>query len=248
MVRLATLDLLSPGVFNTAFPGLDAGGADASSAVTEEDIALVAAWRDLFEDLRAALSAAGADLDAVADASAELERAAAEWRTLDIPTFALCRRVEGFGVYTPFPANAGTYKLLAGRRHALVVYAEADHFTRRPVTRNGADAFEVALTQTLTLFHAGTPRVAADRDLVAWRTEPQRIADVSRRQRRDFYTVQVIRLPASLSVGSYRLKISIVDDASGETAEALLNIDVVADASAFESGLTIAPARDTPAR
>lgn len=45
--------------------------------------------------------------------------------------------------------------------------------------------------------------------------------------------IQIIKLPASLTIGSYDLKVSVRDRTSQAVAEQVIRIDVVADASAI---------------
>ncbi len=246
MVRLALLDLFQPGVFNTHFPRFDPDDTDGSAALSPDDIAFIAAWRDLFRDLRLATAENTADLDTIADAARTLDDAMHEWRPLTIADAALCRRVDGFGVYDELRSfEDNRYRLLAGRRHPVVVYAELASFGHRDAVQRSVKGHEVALEQHLTLFHEGTPHVSAERDLIAWRTEPTTITDFSRNKRRDFFVVQVVHLPETLSVGSYRLKLAIDDRVTGESAERILDIDVVADISAFESGVALKPTTNT---
>ncbi len=245
MAKLALLEVFQPGAFNTQHPLFESAAADADHPLSEDERAFVRAWRDLFTDLHVRFGDQAVDLDAVADSVARLDDAMNRWRPLEITTAALCTQVDGFGVYNPLRTfDRGRYKFLAGRDHPVIVYVELDHFGATPTTADEAPAFQVELTQSLTLFHAGTPRVAASDDLVAWRTEPQRIRDVSRREREDFFVVQIVTLPRSLSVGGYRLKVEMRDAATDSVAETIIPIDVVADVSAFDSGLATVPAND----
>lgn len=136
----------------------------------------------------------------------------------------LARRVEGFGKYTPFPAHT----FLAGKPNRMIVYTEPANFGHRPRTasdRAGSpDArFVVDLSQELTLYHDASP------DLQAWHQPKARIVDASRNRQLDYYLINEIVLPANLSVGSYRLKITTHDETTGATAQAAIPIDIVAD-------------------
>lgn len=137
---------------------------------------------------------------------------------VSIRTVKLCKRVSGFGVYEPFEGDG----FLAGRANKLIVYVEVDDFTREPV--EGEDRFEVRLEQEVVLFNE------AD-GLAVWRHAPQQVVDVSRRQRRDFWIVQMVTLPANLGVGKYRLKVRVTDQHSGSVDETTLPIRLVADAA-----------------
>jgi hypothetical protein len=80
----------------------------------------------------------------------------------------------------------------------------------------------VELTRELSLYH--------DADgLLAWRRPAVDITDSSLNRRRDFFFSEVIELPRTLSVGAYRLKVSVTDRVTGAVAESILAIDVVAD-------------------
>lgn len=241
MARLAVLDLFSPGTFNTHHPVFESSADRVARALSDDDFAFLVAWRDLFTSLHVRLDDQGVDLDALAATVGELNSELDRWRPLSVHTAALCTQVDGFGVYTPVRRHEGRYKFLAGRNHPVIVYAELDNFGHREATQNATAGFEVELNQRLTLYHAGTPKVEPDTDLVAWRTEPQRILDFSRRQRSDFFVVQIITLPKSLSVGSYRLKLAIDDPITETRAERVIDIDIVADISALGADVVTVP-------
>ena len=209
---LAALELLEPGVTPdpTSIPTL-----------TPREVELLGAWRDLFLRTDEELSSASGDIGALSTVVSELSTRMQEWETLRIATAQLCSRVEGFGVYTPLPGP----KLLAGRRNAAIVYVELEHFTHRASSGpNGEPGYLVELGQELSLYH--------DADgLLAWRQSEQRIEDFSRNRRRDFFMVQRIDLPETLSVGAYRLKITMRDRATGAVAEQVVPIEFVADAA-----------------
>lgn len=209
---LSALEVLEPGVAPdpTSIPTL-----------TPREVELLSAWRDLFRRADDELSKATGDIGALSVAVAELAQRMGEWETLDITNAALCSRVEGFGQYTPLPGA----KMLAGRTNPAIVYIAVDHFTHRASTGPGGESgYLVEMTQELSLYH--------DADgLLAWRQSSQQIHDFSRNRRRDFFVVQRIDLPKTLSVGAYRLKITMRDKATGAIAEKILPIKMVADAS-----------------
>lgn len=139
---------------------------------------------------------------------------------------ALCTRVEGFGQYEPF----ADYTFLAGRTTKLIVYTEIENFSHRAArtddpgmdTMSGADLVAVELSQELRLWHD------ADGSM-QWRKPEQPIIEVGRNKRRDFFLVQQIELPPTLSVGKYNLKITIRDKVSGGVDERSIPIKIVAD-------------------
>ncbi len=135
---------------------------------------------------------------------------------IQISTIELCKRVRGFGVYDAFDAS----RFLAGRDHKMIVYVEVDHFV--PVETSTGE-FEVKLTQEVELY---------DKDgLMVWRHDPVNIVDRSRNQRRDFFTVQMIALPARLTVGTFHLKVRLADEHGQTRTERTLDLDIVADQS-----------------
>lgn len=139
---------------------------------------------------------------------------------------ALCTRVEGFGQYQPFPE----YTFLAGRATRMIVYTEIENFSHRAAhsgdpganTLAGSDLLAVELSQELRLWHD------ADGSM-QWRMPEQPIVEVGRHKRRDFFLVQQIELPPTLSVGKYNLKITIRDKVSGGVDERSIPIKIVAD-------------------
>lgn len=209
---LSALEMLEPGVAPdpTSIPTL-----------TPREVELLSAWRDLFRRADEELSKATGDIGALSVAVSELAQRMGEWETLEITQAELCSRVDGFGQYTPLPGA----KLLAGRVNPAIVYIVVDHFTHRAATSpEGVPGYLVEMTQELSLYH--------DADgLLAWRQPSQTIHDFSRLRRRDFFVVQRIDLPQTLSVGSYRLKITMRDKATGAIAERTVPIEMVADAS-----------------
>ncbi|MEM8836099.1 MAG: hypothetical protein AAGD00_09795 [Planctomycetota bacterium] len=241
LARLAALEILQPGILNSTFVGVQ--GAGGPLVLPDEDLAFVTTWRDLMNE-------AGLRLDATGDTASLaglLENAALEtrdMRPLDLPAAVLATRVDGFGVYKQMPTydpdpiiaeqmggvdeDERVYKLLAGRRHRVIVYVEVAHFARRSIARDGVRGHEVQLTQELALYHAGE-----DGDLLAWRKPDQTITDFSRNPRRDFYIVQVIELPETLTVGKYALKVTVRDAVREAVSERIIPIDVVADANAL---------------
>lgn len=142
---------------------------------------------------------------------------------LGLPTVALCSRVEAFGRFTPLPSSV----LLAGRAQRAIVYTEVENFAHQPMAQSAGDGasdaaqWVVELAQRVSLYHAdGT---------LAWRTPEETLRDASRNVRRDFYLVQRIDLPPTLSVGAYNLKVTVRDLQSGATAERVIALSVVAD-------------------
>ena len=95
------------------------------------------------------------------------------------------------------------------------------------------DGYIVNVRQALEIYRIGTEDARDTESTLVWRLEPQPVVDFSRRQLRDFFVVQVIELPETLSVGSYRMKIIATDVASGELVERAIEFDIVAHRNAM---------------
>lgn len=147
---------------------------------------------------------------------AQLDRLLGE-QPVRIRNLALCRSVSGYGVYDPF----ADHSFLAAQDHKMVLYVELAHF-RSLKTPN--DRYQVKLEQEVVLYNE------AD-GLAVWKHAPVQITDTSRNQRHDFFVVQLIDLPARLSVGKYRLKVRITDLAGGSVDETTTRLQIVADKS-----------------
>ena len=153
----------------------------------------------------------GLDEDAVMASLREVFGA----RPIEISELQLCKRVRGFGVYDPFESSA----FLAGQAQKMILYVELENFASRELS---PDKHEVRLTQEVVLYNASD-------GLAVWRQRPVEVVDHSRNARSDFFVVQMIELPARLSVGKYVLKVKI-RDLHGETMhEASTPIEMVAD-------------------
>ncbi|NBC10892.1 MAG: hypothetical protein GVY24_04045 [Planctomycetes bacterium] len=143
---------------------------------------------------------------------------------LSIRTAELCRRVEGFGVYEPFESRT----FMAGRDNKMIIYLELENFTPVEI---GNGQHEVRLSQEVALY--------TDWDgQKVWRHETQQIVDRSRNQRRDFFVVQMITLPARLNVGKYILKVDVTDQHGGSVDGVPIEINLVADQSLVREDTT----------
>ena len=145
---------------------------------------------------------------------------------VEIADLRLCRSVSGFGVFEPFEDHTFT----AGAAVRMVLYVEIDGFatdvTPVPAAAGGegdAELHRVRLEQEVLLFR--------DADgLLVWSQEPQKIQDESRRKRRDFWSVQLLELPANLGVGRYRLKVTLRDEVSNTVDERSVPLRLVSEA------------------
>ncbi len=210
LAAIAALELIQPGIYESPA---------AAELLTSGERDTLNLWRDM-------LRYAGRSL-AENDSSGTLLRSirvaneqARELATLELAKVALCARVDGFGQYVELDHS----KMLAGKPHRVGLYVEVDGFGARPGSdQNGVPAFGVELTRELSLYH--------DADgLLAWRRPGVDITDSSLNRRRDFFFSEVIDLPQTLTVGSYRLKVTVTDRVTGAVAESIIPIDIVADA------------------
>ena len=125
----------------------------------------------------------------------------------------LCRNVSGYGVYEPFESTT----FLAGVEQPLILYVELENFN----SLFDGQQYRVRLSQEVALY--------TDADgLRVWHLPREEIVDVSRKKRRDFFTVQLLQLPARLGVGKYRLKVRIHDINARSFDELTVPINLVA--------------------
>jgi hypothetical protein len=209
-LALAAMSLIDPAreITEKDLPGL-----------SPDDRKLVLAYQQAFTTLGRSLGeAADADRQQVRLAAEELYEQLAMKRPMRIRNAHLCTKVNGYGVYTPFASNT----FLAGREHPVIVYAELDDF----VAKAGGDGqFTVNLTQEIVLYNESD-------GLAVWRVKPTEILDQSRNRRRDFFVVQIVQLPARLTVGKYMLSLSVTDQHGLTMDEAKIPVQIVADTSA----------------
>jgi hypothetical protein len=230
--RVAMLEAIAPGVLEGLGETAEEDAADlvAALAPSERD-ALRAARRTAL-----ALAASGAaDPSVAADALRAAAESLEESQVIRIAGTALCRRVDGFARYEAFSENT----FLAGRTNAMIVYAEIDRFRQQPLegaAGSGAAPgvppgarFSTRLTQSLNLYFS-------DGGLLVWRRPPQTVVDYAASRLRDFYIIDTIELPATLAAGSYSLKVVVKDEATGEQAEAIIPISLVAEAGLARGG------------
>ncbi|MCW5775073.1 MAG: hypothetical protein KIS87_01330 [Phycisphaeraceae bacterium] len=194
-------------------PASDSGG-----RLSPDEVRTLRAVRDLLTRL-------GESTDA-SDAARVLREVADDLETgmgVRIARAELCRRVDGFGSFQPFPRN----DFLAGQTNRAIVYAEIDRFAHRPRAESSdggapGDTLAVELSQELLVVHRADGRLA-------WRRPPERIVETSRNIRRDFFLVSEIELPRTLTVGSYLLKVRIRDEIAGSVDEVSIPLGIVAD-------------------
>lgn len=226
-------DYLMLASLETAQPGLlGEGGALAPSVtarLSSAEMQLLTAFRSFIGAL-APGGAGAADPVATAARLAAAFGPVAAVVPLRISEARLCTRVMGYGAFAPF----GTNIFQAGQPQPAIVYVEIEHFTHRPAkssdpgvsdipTFNTPELWAVEVSQELNLHQ--------DSDgSLQWRQAPQVVIETSRRQRRDFYLIQQIELPPTLTVGNYSLKVTLRDRVNDAVAEAVIPIQIVADA------------------
>ncbi len=139
-----------------------------------------------------------------------------------ISNLVLCQRVQGYGVYDPRHGHG----FMAGTKPSFVLYVELEDFQIQAMSDG---LHEVRLAQELRLYtETGT---------TVWEQPPVRIVDASRNRRRDFFTTQVVRMPATLGVGRYLLSLTVTDEIGNAMDETKIPLEVVASTSlADQSG------------
>ncbi|WP_432800045.1 hypothetical protein [Poriferisphaera sp. WC338] len=147
---------------------------------------------------------------------------------LTIRKAELCKGVYSYGVYEPFESTT----FFAGQNNDFAVYVELENYETVPTPEK---QFRVDLQQEVVLYD--------DDGLAVWRLEPANVNDISRNQRRDFYSWQKISLPARLGVGEYFLKIRVQDINSGQRDELTLPITMVANQTAYQDRIRDASLR-----
>jgi hypothetical protein len=158
---------------------------------------------------------AGSTVSAAANDAPETAPVPLVTPTLNISDVRLCTRVTSFGRYEPLTSET----FAAGKPIRALVYAEVENFGDKDFT-DGQRLVE--LSQKLALFpENGTAEI--------WSTREQTVREAARRTRRDFYLVQQVDLPRNLSLGSYFLKVTVMDRITGAQAEKNLTIRVVAE-------------------
>ena len=138
---------------------------------------------------------------------------------LSIPTIAFCSQVVSYGVYTPMASS----QFPAGRNNDLIVYNEVANFS----SIEGSDGiWRTRLQQQMVLY--------TDNGLAVWpeRSNADTFIDQSRNRRHDFFISRLVRLPSSLAVGKYVLKVTLTDEQSNRVVEASAPLEIVGDTQA----------------
>jgi hypothetical protein len=125
---------------------------------------------------------------------------------LEIPTLALCKSVQQFGIYDAIDPP----KFIAGKLTPVIIYCELAHFRSRPAS----DArWETKLSYEAVLYRDG------DDAMPVLSKKPTEIIDHCRNRRRDFFLADRMSIPSNLGAGRYLLKVTIVDKIANHVAE-----------------------------
>lgn len=224
-IPLLALNALAPGSAKDAIDAIE-------NAVSPDQ-------RRSLEALRAVLKAADTDPGIAAGDPDAVSRVLKDYgerlqpapppESLGIDRAVLCTRVEAFGRYTPITTST----FLTGRVNTVILYTEPRNFGHaskviaESATGDSGWSVELAQSVTLHLDADGSEQLVIPEVI---------IKDTSRSRRRDFYLVQRLELPKTLSVGNYNLKVRIRDLVSGGMAEQTIPLRIVADRSALRSG------------
>ncbi|MBY0263698.1 MAG: hypothetical protein K2Q20_15240, partial [Phycisphaerales bacterium] len=223
-VPLIALDTLQPGTSRTELDAL-------AAAAPQAQATSIAAMRDLVKS--AAADPALADPKALAkllrDQADRLSGGVAASESLALGSVALCQRVDGFGRFTPLPAN--TFQ--AGRPASMILYTEVLNFAQRPAASiaSAEPADLSALPDSQWAVEVGQElQLILDADgSTQWRSPEGLVRDISRSRRSDYYLVQRVDLPRNLSVGKYTLKVIVRDKAAGAETETNIPVQILAD-------------------
>ncbi len=199
------------------------------SSLPAEDRELLAALLDSLSNFRSGLRRDGDMLQS--DKIRPLLELAARLRKqaeLTIPTIALCNRVKAFGVYEPLDPE-----FPAGQENAMIVYCEVENFASQ---LNDRKQWETRLKTDVVLYTEG--------GLPVFQNKTHAVTDLSRNRRRDFFVVEMVRLPSNLTIGRYLLKASVVDQHANRIAEATVPVRIVARANG-NGAMPIPPAPAT---
>jgi hypothetical protein len=144
---------------------------------------------------------------------------------LSIPTVALCTDVLMYGNYKPIePA-----RLTVGDERKMCVYCEVANFDSQ---LDASKMWETKLRMDVVLYE--------DQGLEVWSPDRRSsgnakasdairtVTDQSRTRRHDFFLIRPIRLPKTLGVGRYILKVTVVDLEANRVAENTLPLEIVA--------------------
>ncbi len=202
LMVLASMAMLDPNraIDPTAIPDL-----------TEEERILLKTMQQYFVEVGNSLDSNTNPWLAMTTATNELQQRLKLTPDLELPTLALCTRVRGFGDFDEWTVrnDQDQYSFIAHSAQPVIIYLEMEGFTS---DLNNDDLWETVTSQHLTIY--------SDRDgIPVWKEDWQSASDHSRKQRRDYFTVQKFTLPRGLSVGRYQLKVRVRDEKTGAETE-----------------------------
>ncbi len=134
---------------------------------------------------------------------------------LNIPTVELCTSVRGFGNYDLWQGEPPRFS--AGMDHPVIMYCEVQNFSSQ---LDANKLWQTQLTQDAVLY--------TENGMSVWNDKSQTINDGCRNRRQDFFVVQRLKLPGTLPIGRYLLKVTIQDTQAKRMAEKTVPILVVA--------------------
>lgn len=133
---------------------------------------------------------------------------------LSIPVAALCSDVKLFGVYEPLEPARFT---AGGKDNKAILYFEVANFSSQ---LNAEKKYETRLKQEAVLY--------AEAGLAVWRDKEDTVVDKSRNRRHDFFIADIVKLPETLPMGRYLLKVTVTDLHVNRVAEATVPVEIVA--------------------
>jgi hypothetical protein len=129
----------------------------------------------------------------------------------EIPTIALCSRVQAFGAYDVLPDGA----LRPNAQNQAIVYFEVKNFKSEP----SADGrWRTLLSGRLEVLTSGGE--------LMWEQPETSIEDLCSRRREDFFVAQRIVLQAPLPEGPYVLKVTVEDLLADKRTQAIHHFNV----------------------
>lgn len=198
-----------------ADPRRELTGNDLAS-LEKEDRRIILAYQRAFTQLARTLGESStADRTQLQLTAEELAEDVGVQKKLRLRNAKLARKVTGYGQYVPFKSTT----FIAGSEHPVIVYAEVENFQPAP---QADGSYAVKLNQEIVLYNESD-------GLAVWKVRPQQIIDRSANRRRDFFIVQVIRLPNRLTVGKYLMKLTVTDEVGQQIDEATVSIQIVAE-------------------
>lgn len=188
---------------------------DDLAALDKEDRRLILAYQRAFTQLARTLGESStADRTQLQLAAEELAEQVGVQKKLRLRNAKLARKVTGYGQYVAFKSTT----FVAGSEHPVIIYAEVENFEPQSQADGG---YAVKLNQEIVLYNESD-------GLAVWKVPPQQIVDRSANRRRDFFVVQVVRLPPVLSVGKYLMKLTVTDEVGQQIDEVTIPINFVA--------------------